>query len=37
MHVILCLLLQYPADGNDKTWLYDNKHLPVHGGKVWFS
>ena len=30
-------MLQYPADGNDKTWLYDNKHLPVHGGKVWFS
>ena len=25
---------QYACDGDDKTWLYENKHLPVHGGKV---
>lgn len=34
--IFLFYLSQYPADGNDKTWLYDNKHLPVHGGKVGF-
>lgn len=27
-------LSQYACDGDDKTWLYENKHLPVHGGKV---
>uniref|UniRef100_A0A1X7V145 Uncharacterized protein n=1 Tax=Amphimedon queenslandica TaxID=400682 RepID=A0A1X7V145_AMPQE len=25
---------KYVCDGDDKTWLYDNKHLPVHGGKA---
>ena len=28
------IVLQYACDGDDKTWLYENKHLPVHGGKV---
>ena len=28
------LHVQYVGDGDDKTWLYENKHLPVHGGKV---
>lgn len=27
-------LPQYACDGDDKTWLYENKYLPVHGGKV---
>ena len=27
-------LAQYACDGDDKTWLYENKLLPVHGGKV---
>jgi deoxynucleotidyltransferase terminal-interacting protein 1 len=27
-------LFKYVCDGDDKTWLYDNKHLPVHGGKA---
>lgn len=26
--------IQYACDGDDKTWLYENKFLPVHGGKV---
>lgn len=31
---LLSALSQYACDGDDKTWLYENKHLPVHGGKV---
>lgn len=27
-------LFKYVCDGDDKTWLYDNKHMPVHGGKA---
>ncbi|KAL5478170.1 hypothetical protein EMCRGX_G025062 [Ephydatia muelleri] len=27
-------LFKYACDGDDKTWLYENKHLPVHGGKA---
>ena len=26
--------VQYACDGDDKTWLYENKFLPVHGGKA---
>ena len=33
-HTLLSALSQYACDGDDKTWLYENKHLPVHGGKV---
>ena len=32
--LLLLFFLQYACDGDDKTWLYENKHLPVHGGKV---
>ena len=34
VRVCKSLFLQYACDGDDKTWLYENKHLPVHGGKV---
>jgi deoxynucleotidyltransferase terminal-interacting protein 1 len=27
-------LFKYACDGDDKTWLYENKLLPVHGGKA---
>jgi deoxynucleotidyltransferase terminal-interacting protein 1 len=27
-------LFKYACDGDDKTWLYENKFLPVHGGKA---
>ena len=29
--------MQYVCDGDDKTWLFDNKYMPVHGGKVWYG
>ncbi len=32
--VCVCVCMQYACDGDDKTWLYENKYLPVHGGKA---
>ena len=36
MSYVCGLALQFVCDGDDKTWLYENKYLPVHGGKVHF-
>ena len=31
---MLCCLLQYSGDSDDKLWLYEQNELPITGGKV---